>query len=216
MLPAFLMLSCAPPNYQNKPTQTPIIVVVPGENSSEPTLQTSVIGIEGFPTPITCEAGTIEQPFEHGRMFWVGKSIEERCSIEHAFAPHTGEIWVAIFDNQQHGGMWLSFIDTWDTENNVPFDLTMTEPAGLLQPVRGFGKVWRDELTSEQRANLGWATGPELAYTAAYRYDAGGTIDDTNQYVPRRGQHVLTSLIGERFFFDEETGLFDYIPASDE
>jgi hypothetical protein len=127
-----------------------------------------------------------------------------------------GEIWVAIFDDRGQGGIWFSFLDSWDAQNDIPFDLTMTEPAGLSQPVRGFGRVWREELTAEQRTSLGWATGRELAYTATYRYDAGGTITDTNTYTPGAGQDVLSSVIGERFFFDEQTGMFDYIPASDE
>lgn len=166
-----------------------------------------------FPTPFICRAEIVEQPFEHGYMIWIGKGQAERCNQSHTFALGTGEIWVAIFDEDGQGGEWLVFDDTWQSASEPASDPTLTPPAGLLQPVRGFGKVWRESLTEAQRQALGWATYIEVKFVTDYRYDAGGFIDSTGQYVPRPGQHTVVGLMGERFFFDEATQRFQYIPA---
>jgi hypothetical protein len=166
-----------------------------------------------FPTPLICDATIIEQPFEHGRMFWVGKTMGERCRTEHEFTQGSGEIWVAILDEDRRGGEWFAVTDTFDEAIDAPFDVAITAPPGVLQPVRGFGKVWREALTVEQRLALGWGTAQELAFLSQYRYDAGGLVDENGNYIPRPGQHVLISFAGERFFFDEQTGRFEFIPA---
>jgi hypothetical protein len=196
------------------PTQTPLVVVVTSEPAGTGVAtQQSQDGAAGFPTPFVCQAGVIEQPFEHGRMFWVGKSLDERCREEHSFEPGSGEIWVAIFDATSEHGTWTILTDSWDESTDSAFDPSLTPPAGLLQPIRGFGRVWREDLSDEQRSALGWASGSEIAHIIDYRFDAGGLINDLGTYIPRPGQHTMVSLIGERFFFDEQTQRFDYIPA---
>jgi hypothetical protein len=43
-------------------------------------------------------------------------------------------------------------------------------PAGLFEPVSGFGMVWRGEISgvrADVRQRLGWATGPEFAFDSA-------------------------------------------------
>jgi hypothetical protein len=45
-----------------------------------------------------------------------------------------------------------------------------TPPAGLLEPVSGFGMIWRGEVNgirSDVRERLGWAAGPEFAFESA-------------------------------------------------
>jgi len=165
-----------------------------------------------YPTPQVCEAAIVEQAFENGRMFWVGKTFAERCLGDHSFSPGSGEIWVVIFDNENTGD-WLIFVDDWDESTDAPFDLALTPPEGLLQPVRGFGKVWREKLSEAQRQALGWGLYPEIGFLSEYRYDAGGFINNAGEYVSRPGLHILTSFSGERFFFDEPSQTFDYIPA---
>jgi hypothetical protein len=59
-------------------------------------------------------------------------------------------------------GTWSHFLDAWD-ESQPAYDPTLTEPDGLLQPVRGFGKVWRERLGGPQAA-IGWALTPEQGY----------------------------------------------------
>ncbi|MDH4208717.1 MAG: hypothetical protein OEV76_07570 [Anaerolineae bacterium] len=45
-------------------------------------------------------------------------------------------------------------------------------PAGLFEPVSGFGMIWRGEVNAirpEARQRLGWATGPEFAFDSAHQ-----------------------------------------------
>jgi hypothetical protein len=80
------------------------------------------------------------QPFERGFMVWIG-------DVRSIYVFYTGS------SLGRHS-------DTW-TEGEV-FD-TGEPPAGLVRPERGFGKVWTNELGV--RDSIGWATGPEQAYT---------------------------------------------------
>jgi hypothetical protein len=53
-------------------------------------------------------------------------------------------------------------------DNRVPEE----PPPGYLQPVSGFGLLWRGEvehLSSDVRQRLGWATEPEFGYDTAYQ-----------------------------------------------
>jgi hypothetical protein len=97
-----------------------------------------------------------EQRFQRGVMLWVGP--EDRIYV--------------LFDDGQ-SPRWTSYQDTWD-EGQPTEDPSIEPPAGLQQPVRGFGLVWREE--SGVRDRLGWATGEERGYqtalqrTSHYRY----------------------------------------------
>ena len=56
---------------------------------------------------------------------------------------------------------WQRFDDTW-SEGQLTSDPAIAPPAERFQPIRGFGKVWRENPLLRQQ--LGWALGPELAY----------------------------------------------------
>jgi len=47
-------------------------------------------------------------------------------------------------------------------------------PNGLYQPVRGFGRVWRE--SQRVRQALGWATAEEMGFEAVIQEFAGGLI----------------------------------------
>jgi hypothetical protein len=64
------------------------------------------------------------------------------------------------------------FPDTW-TEAE-PASGGETPPAGLIEPVRGFGKVWREN--SGVRETLGWATTPERPANGIYISFEGGDL----------------------------------------
>ena len=53
------------------------------------------------------------------------------------------------------------FIDNF-SEGDPESDPTIVPPAGLYQPVRGFGLLWR--LDQSVRDRLGWATAPEAGF----------------------------------------------------
>lgn len=89
-----------------------------------------------------------EQPFEHGVMLWVGE---------------LDRIYVLYADDSP---AWSAFVDEFD-EGEPADDPTLTPPAGLYQPVRGFGRVWRSQPGVRDR--LGWATAPEAGYVTTWQ-----------------------------------------------
>jgi hypothetical protein len=159
-----------------------------------------------------CKAGVIEQSFEHGFMFWVGQTTQEKCRDQHAFTPGSGEIWVAILDNAGTSGRWLIFVDDWQAGIDPENDPSLTPPPNTSQPMRGFGKVWRLRLGDAQRATLGWATGDELPFTSNYRYEGRSFTNSSGEVIPRPGEHFLNGLAGDHFVFDEISQTVTYAP----
>lgn len=88
-------------------------------------------GVEPEQTP---RAG--EQRFQHGVMFW------------------REDLWKIYAVN--NAGTWAVYDDTY-TDDQPETDPTLVPPPGLIQPKRGFGKVWREKLGGPSAA-IGWAT----------------------------------------------------------
>jgi len=107
------------------------------------------------PAPDACPVGppipsaAAEQPFEGGVMVW----LEERDAI------------IVFFPD----GRWQQFEDTW-TEGEPENDPTIVPPDGRFQPIRGFGKLWRE--TPGLREELGWALGVELGFESMLQEQA--------------------------------------------
>lgn len=139
-----------------------------------------------LPTALVSQIQVAEQGFEHGRMFWLQP---------------TGSIWVMInAEDSLTDGEWLEFENTFE-EGEPENDPSLTPPANLLQPIRGFGALWRDN--PEIKEALGWATGPEYGFVTQYEYRPGGYLDTNGNYVPGPGVHVLYSLGRQAFAFEE-------------
>lgn len=84
-----------------------------------------------------------QQPFEHGFMIWFGPAQQIFLFFEEP-GPH----YSVVTDEFQEG---------------MPeSDPSLVPPAGLYQPVRGFGLVWRKN--PNVREALGWATAPETGF----------------------------------------------------
>ena len=140
-----------------------------------------------FPTPVYAELQIAQQSFERGWMFWLR---------------HNRQIWIATLDESGiFGGDWVCYTDTFE-EGEPEVDPSLIPPEGLIQPHRGFGKVWRDQ--PDLREALGWATTPEFELNSAYTYLAGGTFDDAGTFVPGPGEHRITLFDGQSFSFFEE------------
>jgi len=60
-----------------------------------------------------------------------------------------------------NNGTWQGFNDTW-TSAEPEWDPLIVPPAGYYQPKRGFGKVWRENVTV--RNALSWATTEERGF----------------------------------------------------
>ncbi len=122
------------------------------------------INVEGAAL-LGCPTGTVQgvrgvfQTFERGVMFW-------RESDRSIFAISTGGI-----GQGQPSDTWWRLDDTFQ-EGEPESDPNLVPPEGLLQPVRGFGKVWRDN--APVRDALGWATGVEYPAESQWLDFEGG------------------------------------------
>jgi len=168
-----------------QPTERPVHRTRTPEPTAKPTDVPPPMTLtpEGFPTVTSSQIQLAEQVFEHGRMFWVEP---------------TKQIWVLIITGQGRGS-WLVYPDTF-VDGEPEIDPSLVPPDGMMQPKRGFGKLWRT--TPEVRNGLGWATTPEFGYVSNYEYHPGGTMTDAT-YTPGAGYHILYSLYGEQFRFNE-------------
>lgn len=138
----------------------------------------------GFPTPVRASVQIAEQLFEGGRMFWLQP---------------TQQIWVLTITGEARGN-WSVYADDYTDGVDLASDPSIVPPDGRLQPERGFGKLWRESV--EVREALGWAVTPEFGYISDYVYVVNGT-DEAGAFV---GYHVLFSLYGEQFRFNEIDG----------
>lgn len=114
--------------------------------------------------PITTDANIITavQSFERGMMLY----LAEQPSV----------IYV-MYNN----GEFRRYADTW-VEGVDPDSGGETPPVGLLAPVRGFGKVWREN--PEVRDGLGWAVSEEAGnQSRQLLFERGRLV-----YLPQRNQ----------------------------
>lgn len=157
-----------------QPTETP----APGAPTPRPDI---------FPTDVVSTVQIVEQSYQGGRLFWIR---------------HTRQIWVMLTDPDMPGrGEWLCYNDTF-TEGEMETDPDLVPPdEDLIQPRRGFGKLWRNN--DDLRDDLGWAITPELEVDSQYTYVAGGTVQN-GQYVPGPGEHRLTTFNNESISFYEQ------------
>jgi len=103
-----------------------------------------------------------EQPFEHGRMIW----------LEDVGSGALTRIIFVLYDD----GKFALFEDTW-TEGQPESDPAFVPPAGLLQPIRGFGKLWRENESVQEK--LGWATAQEQGFDTVFQAQIAESIGAT-------------------------------------
>lgn len=89
-----------------------------------------------------------QQFFERGTMFW---------------RKDTDDIYVLTKD-----GKWQVYVDTWEEGMDEGLCPDVTPPQALYVPIRGFGKVWCEQLGASN-AEIGWATTHEQAYEARWQ-----------------------------------------------
>lgn len=142
---------------------------------------------EGFPTPTIGQVFMAEQAFQRGRMFWL-EPVQQ--------------IWVLTTDENENQ-VWLVYNDTWE-EGEPETDASRVPPEpGLQQPIRGFGKLWREN--DDLRDLIGWAVDPELGFVTRYEFHHGGEVDTDGNYVSAPGYHVLQAYNGDILLIDEAT-----------
>ncbi|MEN9938965.1 MAG: hypothetical protein RLZZ387_5544 [Chloroflexota bacterium] len=111
----------------------------------------------GCPTEAIRSAGVARQQYERGVLLYA--------------AVGQGEIYALKTDPQPL--RYTRHIDTWGA--GQPFSGGETPPAGRIEPVRGFGKVWREQ--PGVREALGWATDYEVGDTGTLqRFERGAIL----------------------------------------
>ncbi len=138
-----------------------------------------------YPTSTGINIQVAEQVFEFGRMYWLEPN---------------SQIWVLTVDSEG-AGRWFVYLDTF-VEGEPETDPSLIAPMGMIQPERGFGKLWREN--PEVRQALGWALSPEFGYISRYEYHPKGNVVD-GAFVADYGYHILFSFNSEAFRFDEKT-----------
>jgi hypothetical protein len=113
---------------------------------------------------IAITANSAYQPFERGFMLWVDTA-------------GTGTIYVVL-----NNGSYQAIADTWNPDVDPERGNETPPNPNLIEPIRGFGKVWRNN--SNIRSTLGWATAPEQGNDAVYTPYQQGTL----LYAPQRGE----------------------------
>gem|GEM_PF-3498481 len=103
--------------------------------------------------PLTSQAGF--QAFQNGRMVWL-RELKSGDTV-------TPNQIIVLYND----GHWARFDDTWQ-EGQPETDPSIVAPEGLIQPKRGFGKLWRSN--ADVRNRLGWATVEEKPYVATYQW----------------------------------------------
>lgn len=103
-----------------------------------------------------------EQHFEHGVMLWV--EGEDRIYV--------------LFDDEQTTTAWSTYADEWE-EGMPETDPTIIPPPGYYQPERGFGLVWREQMSNGLlvRERLGWAVDLESGYETAVQRTSSSYSD---------------------------------------
>ena len=166
------------PTVQAAPTRAATVRPIPS-----PTPAT-----EGLPAPIANEIFIAEQEFERARFFWLEP------------AERTQSIWVLFHEDQTAvKGKWNIFEDTFE-EGEMSRDPNIVPPEGFQQPIRGFGKLWRND--PALREEVGWALQREFGYVAEYRYEYGGEMV-AGEYIAGPGIHYLTTRENETYRLDE-------------
>jgi hypothetical protein len=92
----------------------------------------------------------------------------------------------ALFNDGQD---YASFPDAWSADTD-PVSTGLNPPAGLLEPQRGFGKVWREGSGAHVRERLGWAVSAEQSGSGSRQSFRGGQM----VYVP--GPRLIFALTG--------------------
>lgn len=161
---------------------------------------------DGTPGEQAIETITIPWACEHEYFF---APVPQRCARDGAVSPAAAQqefeggrmIWlqpenkiIVLFDHIVAGSdapQMRVYDDTW-AEGEPESDPEIEPPANRVQPVRGFGKVWRENL--EVREGLGWASGPESAYATTWQFEFNESIGTTSYLQLRSGE--IVRLIG--------------------
>lgn len=145
----------APPIAVNPSGACNIAVAAPFMRAAaEPSVRARLGCPRAEPISITI----VTQTFERGVMFWRDTREIFALAVQ-ARGAAANTVW--------------KFPDGW-TEGQPDRDPSLQPPEPLLQPIRGFGAVWR--ANPAVREALGWATSGEQPYNGLWQLFEGGAI----------------------------------------
>ena len=132
----------------------------------------------------------VEQQFERGQMIWV-----------QAAGTSQGRIYVIFYDTNRSRLVYKYFYDTWrEGDANSSGE---TPPSGKVEPIGGFGKVWREN--PFVRDTLGWAVTTEAANRGHVQYFRSGNHRSSNQMIYRSSSDRVFLVYGQTLGGDDAT-----------
>jgi len=185
--------------FYRDPPMTLVAYDAAGDHVSESVTAEWACEYEYFfaPAPAACpryeasDTWAAEQPFEHGRMIWLDEVHVKDFTFQ-------GLILV-LYDD----GTYEYYEDAW-TEDMPESDPAIVPPTGLLQPIRGFGKVWRDN--TGVRDGLGWAIDTEQGFTATWQELTAESLGQGKAFV-----RVLNGQVAQINSWDVRTGAWEFL-----
>jgi LysM repeat protein len=115
---------------------------------------------QGCPAAPAAESNAAAERFERGLMIWVGAT----------------DTYYVFHNANESGALRLTLVQGPLTlrPGANPNNRVGGAPAGLMEPVSGFGLLWRDEVEGVYglRQQVGWAVEPEYAFTTTRQCEA--------------------------------------------
>ncbi len=161
-----VVLPVATPTSPNQACQSPV-------GSDFITLYQRAGNIAGCPLGNVFTSKMAYQLFQNGVMFWLPG--------QHSDAG--GTIYVLY-----NSGRWESYQDGWVA--GMPISGGYATPSGLVEPIQGFGLIWRTQLGGPN-AEIGWAVGRENGtdYGQIQEFSSGSRIF----YFPKQSPVIVLS-----------------------
>jgi hypothetical protein len=140
------------------------------------------------PTPDVLVYNAVFQRYQSGAMLYIAE---------------TRKIWVMIEMPGKRGGPYYVFDDLFQDGDPEEID-GLAVPPGLLQPHRGFGRVWREQ--PGLRSQIGWAADYEIPFTMRAAHVTSGAFDATGNFVFNGSIWMMTLQDNAIAYFNETTG----------
>ncbi|MBI5714252.1 MAG: hypothetical protein HZC38_12645 [Chloroflexi bacterium] len=174
-------------------TPTPIVITAVTTPTAIPATAT-VAAAPSYPAPTQINIAAVYEPFERGFMIYLSDRKQIWVFIRPTLANTTTNLPVNF-------GQWLAYADTFK-DGEPETDPTFAAPTRLLQPKRGFGKVWREN--APVRVGIGWALDWEVPYNASLTTYPIGAIEG-GKFNHKFSFHIITLLDGSSVHVNEAT-----------
>lgn len=140
---------------------------------------TSIVPPEGLREPVGIFGQMwYEHPQVHQRLGWAARGEEGMTGAAQQFFERgvmlwredLGQIYVLTQDRK-----WHMYVDTWEEQKDEYSCSNVAPRQTPPTPMRGFGKVWCEQLGGSN-AEIGWATTGEQAYSAHWQHFERGLM----------------------------------------